>query len=55
MNEEDFSNVDAIVGPLTQGNFDLVSEHVLDDEIPVLSPLLNFNTRFPNSIQTSST
>lgn len=52
LNEEDFSNVDAIVGPLTQGNFDLVSEHVLDDEIPVLSPLLNFNTRFPNSIQT---
>lgn len=49
---EDFSNVDAIIGPLTQGNFDLVSEHVLDDEIPVLSPLLNFTTRFPNSVQT---
>ena len=30
----------------------MVSEHVLKDEIPVLSPLLNFNTRFPNSIQT---
>ena len=50
--DEDFSNVDAIIGPVTQGNFDLVSKRVLDEEIPVLSPLLNFNTRFPNSIQT---
>ena len=50
--DEDFSNADAIIGPVTQGNFDLVSERVLDEEIPVLSPLLNFNTRFPNSIQT---
>ena len=50
--DEDFSNADAIIGPVTQGNFDLVSERVLDEETPVLSPLLNFNTRFTNSIQT---
>ena len=50
--DENFSNADAVIGPVTQGNFDLVSERVLDEETPVLSPLLNFNTRFPNSIQT---
>lgn len=52
MKEEDFSGVDAIIGPLTYENFEYVSEKVLSTEVPVLSPLLNFETHFPNSIQT---
>ncbi len=50
--EHDFSNYDAVVGPLLDENLKIVSSALLKDSIPVITPLVNPDFEFYNLFKT---
>ena len=49
--ENDFSNVDAVIGPLLGGNVDRAARLLEDDNIPVISPITQKISGGPNVFQ----
>jgi LysM repeat protein len=52
LNEADFSKYDLILGPITSKNLELTAQHVLKDNIPVVSPFVNSKKSYSNLFQT---
>ena len=52
LNEADFSKYDLILGPITYKNLELTAQHVLKDNIPVVSPFVNSKKSYSNLFQT---
>ena len=52
LNETDFSKYDLILGPITYKNLELTAQHVLKDNIPVVSPFVNSKKSYSNLFQT---
>lgn len=52
LNETDFSKYDLILGPITSKNLELTAQHVLKDNIPVVSPFVNSKKSYSNLFQT---
>jgi LysM repeat protein len=52
LNEADFSKYDLIFGPITSKNLELTAQHVLKDNIPVVSPFVNSKKSYSNLFQT---
>ncbi len=52
LRENDFSNYDAVIGPLLTENFDRVASKLKNDNVPVLSPLTMPKNLYDNVYQT---
>lgn len=52
LNDTDFSKYDLILGPITSKNLELTAQHVLKDNIPVVSPFVNSKKSYSNLFQT---
>lgn len=52
MSENDFSEYDAIIGPVTEDNFDRLAKYLSSDKIPVISPLAKPRRVYTNVFQT---
>ena len=50
--QTNFSNYDAILGPITAQNLELTAKYVQKDSIPVISPFVKTNSSYPNLFQT---
>lgn len=51
----DFSQYDAVIGPLTTKNVDRVAEEIRGDSVPIISPLSNPSRLYFNTFQTLAT
>ncbi len=52
LNNNDFSKYDAIIGPMTVQNCDLLSKSLEEQKTPVFSPFVKFEKRSSNLLQT---
>ena len=52
LNQTDFSKYDVIIGPLTSQNLELTAQHVLRNNIPVVSPFVKSKKSYSNLFQT---
>lgn len=52
LSENDFSNYDAVIGPIMASHFDRVSSQLKSDNVPVISPLMKPTTLYSNVFQT---
>jgi len=52
LNRNDFSNYDAVIGPLLKDNFERVASHLRSDNIPVISPFTMPEHLYDNVFQT---
>ena len=52
LNQTDFSKYDVILGPITSQNLELTAQHVLSDNIPVVSPFVKSKKSYSNLFQT---
>ena len=52
LNQTDFSKYDVIIGPLTSQNLELTAQHVLSNNIPVVSPFVKSKKSYSNLFQT---
>ena len=52
LTETDFSKYDLFLGPITSKNLELTAQHVLKDNIPVVSPFVNSKKSYSNLFQT---
>lgn len=52
LNNNDFSNYDAVIGPLTANNLDRVARALEKDKVPVISPITKPTQLFENVFQT---
>lgn len=52
LNGNDFSNYDAVIGPLMENNFDRVARALEKDGVPVISPITKPQQLFDNVFQT---
>lgn len=52
LSSNDFSNYDAVIGPLTANNFDRVARTLEKDNVPVISPITKPSQLFENVFQT---
>ena len=50
--QTNFSNYDAILGPITAQNLELTAEYVQKDNVPVVSPFVKTKNSYPNLFQT---
>ena len=50
--QTNFSDYDAILGPITTQNLELTAKYVQKDSIPVISPFVKTNSSYPNLFQT---
>lgn len=52
LSTNDFSGYDAIIGPVTNANFDRVALSLKNDNVPVISPLMKPSNLYENVFQT---
>ena len=52
LNQNNFSKLDVILGPITYENIDLTAEYFLSDSIPVVSPFTKSKSSYLNLLQT---
>lgn len=52
LSDNDFSDYDAVIGPVMATNFDRVASRLKADSIPVISPLMKPTTLYDNVFQT---
>ncbi|MEO6348895.1 MAG: LysM peptidoglycan-binding domain-containing protein [Aquaticitalea sp.] len=52
LSDNDFSQFDAVIGPLMTANFDRVAASLKSDNIPVVSPMMKPSTSYDNVFQT---
>jgi LysM repeat protein len=50
--QTNFSNYDAILGPITSQNLELTAKYVKSDSVPVVSPFVKTKAIYPNLFQT---
>ena len=50
--QTNFSNYDAILGPITAQNLELTAQYVQKDNVPVVSPFVKTKNSYPNLFQT---
>ena len=50
--QTNFSNYDAILGPITSQNLELTAKYVQSDSVPVVSPFVKTKAIYPNLFQT---
>ena len=50
--QTNFSNYDAILGPITAQNLELTAKYVKKDNVPVISPFVKTKNNYPNLFQT---
>ena len=50
--QRNFSNYDAILGPITTSNLELTAKYVQRDSVPVISPFVKTKNVYPNLFQT---
>lgn len=52
LSENDFSNYDAVVGPVMASHFDRVASQLRSDKVPAISPLMKPTSLYDNVFQT---
>ncbi|MBE9489907.1 MAG: LysM peptidoglycan-binding domain-containing protein [Bacteroidetes bacterium] len=52
LNDNDFSNYDAVIGPFTSSNFDRAASMLKSDNVPIVSPVTKPKTLYNNVFQT---
>jgi LysM repeat protein len=50
--QTNFSNYDAIIGPITAQNLELTAQYVQKENVPVVSPFVKTKNSYPNLFQT---
>jgi LysM repeat protein len=50
--QTNFSNYDAIIGPITDQNLELTAQYVQKENVPVVSPFVKTKNSYPNLFQT---
>ena len=52
LNDNNFSNYDAVIGPFTSSNFDRAASMLRKDNVPIVSPVTKSKTLYNNVFQT---
>ena len=52
LNDNNFSNYDAVIGPFTSSNFDRAASMLKNDNVPIVSPVTKPKTLYSNVFQT---
>ena len=52
LNDNNFSNYDAVIGPFTSDNFERAASMLKKDNVPIVSPVTNANNLYNNVFQT---